>query len=134
MKKLNIIIIFLSLSLVSFSQDDIKPCGQLPHVNPTVKAKCSNDIQTVLTESLPASFSKAKSYESTFKLIVDCNGRIDMVIYKKGNLTESQQKYFLTQFNKLKDWSAGQVEAKDVSTTVYFTIDVVKRELSFKQY
>ena len=83
---------------------------------------------------MPASFSKAKSYESTFKLIVDCNGRIDMVIYKKGNLTESQQKYFLTQFNKLKDWSAGQVDAKGVSTTVYFTIDVVKRELSFKQY
>ena len=134
MKKITTLILFLSLSILSFSQDDIKPCGQLPHVNPTVKAKCTNEIDAILAESLPSSFSKDKNYESTFKLIVDCNGRIDMVIYKKGNLSESQQKYFLTQLNKLKDWSAGQVEGRDVSTTVYFTIDVKKREIVFKQY
>lgn len=134
MKKLNILLLFFSLSLISFSQEDIKPCGQLPHINPTVKAKCSNDIKVVLSEKLPTSFSKDSKYESTFKLIVDCNGRIDMVIYKKGNLSESQQKYFLLQLNKLIDWTAGQVDGKDVSTTVYFTIEVVKRQISFKQY
>ena len=51
-----------------------------------------HDNKVVLSESLPTSFSKDKKFESTFKLIVDCNGRIDMVIYKKGNLSESQQK------------------------------------------
>jgi hypothetical protein len=134
MKKINIFILFLSLSIVGFSQENIKPCGQLPQVNPTVKAKCSNDVQVILSESLPSSFSKDKNYESTFKLIVDCNGRIDMVIYKKGNLSESQQKYFLTQLNKLKDWTSGQQDGIDVSTTVYFTIDVENKELIFKRY
>lgn len=134
MKKINTFLLFISLSIISFSQDEIKPCGQLPQVNPTIKAICSNDIQSVLSEDLPASFAKDKSYQSTFKLIVDCNGRIDMVIYKKGNLSEAQQVFFLNQLNKLKDWSAGQMEGKDVSTTVYFTIDVEKREIIFKQY
>ena len=134
MKKINIFILFLTISFVTFSQDEIKPCGQLPQINPTVKAKCSNDIQAILSESLPSSFSKDKNYESTFKLIVDCNGRIDMVIYKKGNLSESQQKYFLTQLNKLKDWTSGQKDGTDVSTTVYFTIDIVKRSVTFERF
>ena len=58
MKKINLLLLFVSLALVSFSQDDIKKCGQIPHVNPTVKAKCSNDIQSIPTENLPASLAK----------------------------------------------------------------------------
>ena len=104
------------------------------NVNPTVKAKCSNDIQSILNENLPASLSKEKTYTSSFKLLVDCNGSIDMVIYKKGDLSETQQKYFLTQLNKLNDWTAGQVEGSDVSTTVYITIDINKRQLAYKIY
>tara|TARA_B100000809_G_C15020914_1_gene488405 strand:- start:285 stop:689 length:405 start_codon:yes stop_codon:yes gene_type:complete len=134
MKKLNVFVLFLILSIVSFSQESIKPCGQIPQINPTVKAKCLNDINEVLSESLPESFSKDKKYESTFKLIVDCNGRIDMVIYKRGNLSESQQKYFLTQLNELKDWTSAQHNGTDVSTAVYFTIDLAERQITFKRY
>jgi len=134
LKKLNILMLFMGLSMLSFSQDEIKPCGQLPTVNPTLKPKCNNDMQKVFSQNLPSSFNKEKSYNSSFKLIVDCNGRIDMVIYKKGNFSESQQKHFLTLINTLKDWNAGQVDGKDVSTTVYITIDVNKRVVSFKVY
>lgn len=133
-KGIKVLLVFLSLTMVGFSQEDIKPCGQLPHVNPTVKTKCLSDVKSILSNGLPSSFNKEKSYQSSFKLIIDCNGRIDMVIYKKGNFSEAQQKHFLTQINKLKDWSAGQVDGKDVSTTVYITIDVNKRVVTYKLY
>lgn len=134
MKKINFLLLFLGLTIISFSQDTYKKCGQLPHLNPTVKAKCSNDIQKILAEALPASFVKGKTYTSSFKLIIDCNGIIDMVIYKKGDLSTEQQKYFLTQINKLKDWSAGQLNGKDVSTTIYMAIDVSNRQMSYKLF
>ena len=132
-KLLSVLLVFLTTT-VSFSQDDIKPCGQLPHVNPTVKPICENDIQKVLSDSLPLIFKEKAKYESTFKLLIDCNGRIDMVIYKNGNLNTEQQKHFLLLLNDLKDWKAGQVNDVDVSTTVYFTIDIINRQLEFKQY
>jgi len=128
------IIALVFMSTWSFSQDDIKPCGQLPYAVPTVKAVCENDIQKILSDSLPTLFKEKGKYESTFKLLVDCNGRIDMVIYKNGNLDTEQQKHFLLLFNDLKDWKAGQVKEVDVSTTVYFTVNIVNRQLEFKQY
>lgn len=135
LQKINLFILFIGLATIGFSQsEDIKPCGQLPYATPTVKAKCENDMQKILSANLPATFKKDKSYNSSFKLIIDCNGRIDMVIYKKGNFTEAQQKHFLTLINTLKDWKAGQVDGKDVSTTVYITIDVNNRLVDVKQY
>jgi len=132
-KTLSIITVLL-ISSITFSQNEIKPCGKLPHVNPTVKPICENDIQNVLSENLPSSFKEKVKYESTFKLLIDCNGRIDMVIYKRGNLTTTQQKHFLGLINTLKDWKAGQSNKVDVTTTVYFTIDVDNRQLVYKQY
>lgn len=132
-KRLSIITAIL-ISNFAFSQEDIKPCGQLPQVNPTVKAVCENDIQKTLSTGLPSIFKEKAKYESTFKLIVDCNGRIDMVIYKNGNLSSAQQKHFLVLINELKDWQAGQVNKNTVSTTVYFTIDIDNRKLVYKQY
>jgi hypothetical protein len=133
-KKINILILFLSLSMIGFSQTEDKKCGQLPHVNPTIKAVCSNDVQSILSENLPVSFKKDSKHESTFKMIIDCFGRIDMVIYKNGNLTKAEQKHFLLQINKLKDWTSGQVDGKDVKTTVYITVDVVNRTVIYKVY
>lgn len=133
MKKLSIIVAVF-ISSVAFSQDEIKPCGQLPQVNPTVKAICENDINGILSEGLPASFKLKESYKSTFKLLIDCNGRIDMVIYKNGTLNSAQQKHFLVLLNKLKDWKSGQLNEVDVTTSVYFTIDIENRELEIKQY
>jgi hypothetical protein len=128
------IITFLLISSFSFSQKEIKPCGQLPQVNPTVKPICENNIQNILSTGLPSIFKEKAKYESTFKLLIDCNGRIDMVIYKNGNLDTAQQKHFLGLINKLKDWKAGQVNEVDVTTTVYFTIDIDNRKLVYKQY
>jgi len=132
-KSLSIVTVFI-VSSFSFSQADIKPCGQLPNINPTVKPICENNIQKVLSSSLPLLFKEKSKYESTFKLLIDCNGRIDMVIYKNGNLDTSQQKYFLGLINTLKDWKAGQSNKVDVSTSVYFTIDIDDRQLVYKQY
>lgn len=128
------IIALLLVSSLTFSQEEIKPCGQLPFANPTVKPICENNIQNVLSEGLPSIFKEKATYESTFKLLIDCNGRIDMVIYKNGNLDTAQQKHFLSLINKLKDWKAGQMNEVDVTTTVYFTIDIDNRKLVYKQY
>ena len=128
------IITFLLISSFSFSQKEIKPCGQLPQVNPTVKPICENNIQNILSTGLPSIFKEKAKYESTFKLLIDCNGRIDMVIYKNGNLSAAQQKHFLVLINELKDWKAGQQNKTDVTTTVYFTIDIDDRKVEYKQY
>lgn len=133
-KKINIFILFLSLSVMGMSQTEDNKCGQLPHVNPTVKPVCSDDIKAILSDNLPSAFKKDGKYESSFKMIVDCNGVIESVIYKKGNLSDIQQKHFLAQIKKLKDWTAGQVEGRDVKTTVYITVDVVNRLLSYKVF
>jgi len=132
-KKLSIVAAIL-ISSIGFSQDEIKPCGQLPQANPSVKAVCENNIQSILSSDLPSLFKEKAKYESTFKLLVDCNGRIDMVIYKNGNLDSAQQKHFLGLINELKDWKAGQSNKVDVTTTVYFTIDIDNRIVEYKQY
>ncbi len=132
-KSIPLIAVFL-ISIVSFSQDEIKPCGQLSNDNPTVKPVCETNIENVLTDNLPLIFKEKAKYKSTFKLLIDCNGRIDMVIYKNGNLDTAQQKHFLLLINKLRGWKAGQVNEVDVSTTVYLTIDIDDRQLKVKQY
>ena len=134
MIKIISIIAIVLMSSLSIAQDEIKPCGQLPHVNPTVKAICESSIKEVLSDSLSPIFKEKSKYESTYKLLIDCNGRVDMVIYKNGNLSSEQQKYFLLKLNELRDWKACQVNKVDVSTTVYFTIDIINRQLEFKQY
>lgn len=134
MKKFKLLLLIVVIGTTTFAQDDIKECGQLPHLNPTFKAICSTDIEKVLSADLSSSFLKEKLYTATFKLIIDCNGRIDMVIYKKGNLSAEQQKHFLYKLNDLKDWQAGKIDGSDVSTTVYFLIDISKKTVTFKQY
>jgi len=132
MKKLSLLLIFVSVSFLNFAQD--KPCGQLPVVNPQVKAVCHSDIKTILTKDLPETFTKKSKHHGTFKLIVDCNGEINMVISKKGNLTPEEEKYFLVQINDLRDWTPAKVKGGDVSSTVYFTVDINNRVLTFKQF
>lgn len=130
------IILPLTLALTasfSFGQD-LKPCGQLPVINPTEKAICNNNVAEILNENIPESFKKGESYHASFKIILDCNGIIDFVVYKKGNLTTEQQKYFLTQINKLKDWKVAKNKGVEVSSNIYITIDVENRKATYQFY
>ncbi len=132
MNKLFILFISIFLVSTSFSQD--RQCGQLPVIKPSEKAVCNNDVAKILNENLPEVFKKDQSYQSSFKIILDCNGIIDFVVYKKGNLNTEQQKYFLTQINKLKDWKVAKQNDRYVSSVLYITIDVNNRKAEYKFY
>jgi len=111
-----------------------KPCGQLPVIKPTEKAVCSNDVSKILNEDVPESFKLKETYKASFKIILDCNGVIDFVVYKKGNLNTQQQKYFLTQINKLKNWKVAKQDGKEVSSVIYIEIEVKSRKVAYKFY
>jgi len=130
-KLLTLFITFLLVS-ISFAQD--RQCGQLPVIKPTEKAICNNDVSSILNENLPVIFKKTETYHSSFKIILDCNGLIEFVVYKKGNLNTEQQKYFLTQINKLKDWKVAKQDGNHVSSVLFITIDVKKRKVEYKFY
>lgn len=132
MKKIVFILLTVVISTVGFSQD--RQCGQLPVIKPTEKAVCNNDVSKILNENMPEVFKKDEAYHSSFKIILDCNGLIEFVVYKKGNLNTEQQKYFLTQINKLKDWQVAKDNGKYVSSVLFITIDVNKRVADFKFY
>jgi hypothetical protein len=124
----------IAVFLISFSYAQDRQCGQLPVIKPTEKAVCNNDVSLILNENLPEVFKKNETYHSSFKIILDCNGLIEFVVYKKGNLNTEQQKYFLTQINKLKDWKVAKQNGNYVSSVLFITIDVKKRKAEYKFY
>lgn len=132
MNKLLTLFITVLLVSTSFAQD--RQCGQLPVIKPTEKAVCNNDVSSILNDNIPVIFKKTETYHSSFKIILDCNGLIEFVVYKKGNLNTEQQKYFLTQINKLKDWKVAKQNGNYVSSVLFITIDVKKRKAEYKFY
>ena len=132
MKFLNILLIFF-ISGALYAQND-KPCGQLPVLKPDVKAVCHEDVQNILSHELPSIFKKKESYKASFKIILDCNGSIDMVIYKDGNLNTEQQIHFLNKINQLKKWTPAKENNNEVTSTIFLTININKGEVEYKFY
>jgi hypothetical protein len=134
MKILNLLILTIGISLTATAQTEDKVCNQIAIAKPDKKATCSDDIEKILSEKLPSSFTQKSEHDGNFKLIVDCNGVVDMVIFKQGNLTSAEQKYFLTQINKLKTWTSAEFEGKTVTTYVYIRVEIKNRQLTYKLY
>jgi hypothetical protein len=114
--------------MISYSQSD--DCGQLPRAKVDKKAEINNNFKELVESEMLSSLKKDGEHQAVIKMYVDCHGEVAKHKYERGNMTDSEQKWIWNLVGK-STWTPAVFEKKDVTSTVYLTIDIVNGQTKF---
>ena len=76
----------------------------------------------IIKEEL-SSFKENEKFTAVYKVVVNCDGVTESVMYLRGSFAKDQQDAVKNMIVKSK-WKAGIKEKRDVSSTVFITVNV----------
>ena len=123
-----ITLIVFGFSIAGFTQDKKMDCGQLPFAKVDDKAEVSTDLSELIKSDLPKSLKDKGSHQAIFKLMVDCNGELANQFYQRGDFSEEDQQWLSKIIGKSK-WRAAKVQDKQVSSTVFITVNITNSDV-----
>lgn len=114
---------FVGAVMIGFGQDE-KPCNQIPKGSPDVKVEMPN----WLSDSLTVYFIKENleidgNGQAHLKLIVDCHGMVQHVIFQKSGFGQAEEKV-IEQFLLKLQLTPAEVKGKKVTSNVFLHIVV----------
>lgn len=129
-------VLFLTIGMLGFSQADsarVDVCPGLPIAKPEKRAAC-------LTVELPAFFSKGLDdklkkgeFSATYKLQVDCSGKIVSVFLNKGNPGVNADTYFQSKIKQLT-FKPAEHNKQLVNSFVFVQIEVINGKFTVVVY
>jgi hypothetical protein len=123
MKILSFFILLLAGHVV-LAQPEKTPCSGLPVAVPEVRAVSkTSDLGKYFETRVPEKLKKG-THAAVYKLIVDCNGTVTQIDYQRGTFSETDQSDYRTQIAEL-EWKPAQQKSKDVTSTVFVTLEIV---------
>jgi hypothetical protein len=115
-----ILLSFLFVVLGANAQEKNK-CSQLPFAVVDVKPELKSDLAKNIENGHPVSFGDKEEHKGTFKVVVDCNGSVQSVMYRDGNYSKQEEVYMFSQL-KGTEWKPAILKEKEVSATVFVTV------------
>jgi hypothetical protein len=113
-------ILLIAAAASGFSQTKNK-CTQLPFATVDEIAVMKSDLKKEIVNTHPVSFADDKEHTGTYKVVIDCNGKVNSVMYKSGNFNEQERVWMDVQI-KGTEWKAAVLDKKDVSSTIFLTV------------
>ena len=122
--KLITAIIFLGIGIFGSSQNRDTICNQLPIALPETKASFSSSLENQISDALKKTITESSKFSATYKLIVDCDGRVSKYFFKQGDMNDVDRR-LVEDVLKTSEWQPGIDKGKIVASTVYITIEIV---------
>lgn len=130
--KLMLSTLILCFSHLGFTQEKEKPCGQIPVAKPEVHAKYDGDIKAYFSNALPTD-KKEGTISATFRMYVDCNGKVTKAKLYKGEMPDANQKAILEKIYAM-NWTPAQHEGENVTSNVFIVVEITNGKAEITVY
>lgn len=126
--------LFITLSFIGFATfaQEEQPCGQIPVAKPEVKAEFNGDLEAYLSGGLSED-SKTGSFTATFRMYVDCDGKVIKAKFESGDMNEADQKALLNLIYEM-NFTPAQDKGRTVMSNYYITLESTNGQLKIKTY
>ena len=126
----HLILLCFVLGIVTvYSQDKQDVCNQLPYAKVDKVASPSTDLVKTISAEMLSELKKDGAHQAVFKLYVDCHGKVAKSKYESGDLNSSQQEWLMNIVDK-SSWKPAVLAKKDVTSTVFVTVDINNGKVS----
>jgi len=128
MKKYLLVMLGLLFNIFVSAQENEKWCNELPHARPEKAAIFSGDVTAYFANQLLPEHKKG-NHSAVFKLVVNCKGEAENIVYQDGSLLDKDKGYFADLIKAMVWKPAFNKSGKEISSIVFITIKIANGTL-----